>query len=136
MELDELMLGNYVYDNVSDEICLILSIREEHNKVDVKGVSGIYSALSISCISAIPLTVEWLDKLNYCVDEQDDSLYEDNNLCFSISDEGDYTGNRFSLEDRTFYIDERKLQLICGIVYVHQFQNWHYLLTGEKLKIK
>ena len=136
MLIEELQIGNYV--NHNNEVIIVDSISEKEGnnlKVDNYGHCPQDYWIEKDKISAIPLTADWLEKFNYCVDEEWHSEYKDKNLC-DDGEEGFHSGNKFSLEENTFYIGDTKLELICSIVYVHQFQNLHYLLTGNKLKIK
>ena len=132
MLIEELKIGNYVEFNKS--VCSVVNIiTQPDNFIYVKDNTGIVHTTTKDCILPIELTEKWLDIFNYCIDEEDSSLYEDRNL-FDDYDSY-YTGNRFSIEDGAFYINDAIIKTDIKIIYVHQFQNWHYLLNGD-IKVK
>lgn len=109
----ELRIGNWYHDSQRNRDFVVQEIRSmciEHGDDD-------YSPTRIDQIDGIPLTSEWLERIDwagykdfyfnssFCIDEYGHLYYR-----------SDYTG--------------------INVVYVHQLQNIYFALTGSELQLK
>ena len=79
----------------------------------------------------VRLTKKILKKFNFSPVKKDKSVYEDDNVYDGYS-----TGYYFSTTNKIFYFDGEDIYSAVKIEYVHQFQNWYFLLTGKELELK
>ena len=128
MKANELRLGNYV-NGIYDEgefIAEVLTVDSEGCLLDA---NGIYELTSLKGIKPIPLTEEWLIK----IDGIEKAPYDDD-----IKDY--YLIKRCGFFD-IIYEDNESIYIDLGdtlkkVKYLHQLQNLYFALTDEELTIK
>lgn len=136
IEVQSLMIGNYVWDNYSGymEVSLIDSVNESIDLRKNKTLpSGRYI---IEDIEPIPLTEEWLEKFGFdkgtSEDGEDVMIYLNSHWKFIL----EYYNFCQPSEDNGYYLIEYLGQLEIQIKHIHQLQNLYFALTSEELTIK
>lgn len=125
MKVEELRIGNSIFDGVQNETVSssMLHYLEQNKDESYKG---------------IPLTEEWLLKFGFDVDYNDDEMSKQFHLLMNDYDlmlehyVSDIDSDKCCLELSHAYTD----QIGRTVYYVHQLQNLYFALTGEELTIK
>ena len=118
MKATELRIGNLVWDDYSGE--MIVSQIYQSNVSLRKTINLSEGIYGIDNIEPIPLTEEWLLKLGFNHNADENEFYWLDE--FSIAKRSDF---------EVFLNDE----YICDLQYFHQLQNLYFALTGEELTI-
>jgi len=131
MKIEQLRIGNWVWDDYSGEM-IVKEIEKGNNEHDFvglcKGWSNVIGKYNVAMIQPIFITEEWLKKLGFT-----DVRKYNPNAGYEIKIPGgclrSYWNGRILIcsHDDTigFYCE-----------YVHQLQNLYFALTQEELKIK
>jgi len=126
MDKNELRIGNWVNEEVLGN-CAVSDICEHVVMVKVNNgrldgtTSKVTYTLNYNCISAIPLTEEWLLDFGFEKDELG-WFFKENDYCSF--------GLFFKNNEWLFYISDTKIK------YVHQLQNLYFALTNNELTNK
>jgi hypothetical protein len=130
MKTNQLRIGNYVWDDYSGEMI----VSEIHfNPEQEKGLDSVLLRKNMnlpsgryicSQINPIPLTEEWLWKLNAMSTE----MHPANNGIW-ITCEIDKQGCWVSISHGVGVV-------VVNVMYVHQLQNIYFALTGVELECK
>ena len=127
IQLQEIRIGNLVFDKKRNRIVTVWGIESNHDKIVVNYAhgSGVYS-INLKHIKPIPLTEEWL--LDFGFEEKSKSKdFYLGNFRFNILKPANYNG--FIFCDGYDVITDR-------IKYVNQLQNLYFDLKGERLMFK
>jgi len=108
MKANELRIGNYVYDNLGG----------------VLKIKGISLDSTLSHIKPIPLTEEWLVKLEF-IEHMDKNVFIHPSLRYS---------DKFKLREDGVIVFVSSEVYISDCKYVHQLQNLYFALSGKELK--
>lgn len=126
MTITELRIGNLVYTDrmIDNELVVVNTISYNPDKKDYLLSISHFPYLTISQCKPIPLTEEWLVRFG-----------------FELYGEKEYHGNGsypILVWDDGFWLDDNETGTINDkpILYVHQLQNIHFVLTGEELVCK
>ena len=133
MIIESINIGN-LFIGRKDEICSVINVHSEDIPfVDIQNKDGVVYREAFESLRPIELNEEWLNMFNFSVNKKDCRVYDDNNV-FGEFNTGLYF--HFATKYKMFYLMQTVIYTSVSIEYVHQFQNWYYLLTGNKLKIK
>jgi hypothetical protein len=116
MKASELRIGNYfLRNNIASQVhpCIIEDVFNGKTNID-----------------PIPLTEEWLLKLEFKYKEWDNNF---------IIKNGDYFNSIKKYDDGWYYNtdeSEASCYYLTTIKYVHQLQNLYFALTDNELKVK
>lgn len=149
MKSNELMLGNWVWFEC-DELHMttsgrVINIRSDGSYAPGVNINGgiIYRVGLIDQwgnqrdehiidLEPIPLTPEWLERMGFEFDEDND--FGDEQFYLIRDSEGDCIVAIYHAKlDNKYFIE---LHPNAEIKYVHQLQNLYFALTGEELVIK
>ena len=127
IQLQEIRIGNLVFDKKRNRIVTVWGIESNHDKIVVNFAngSGVYS-IDLKHIEPIPLTEEWLLDFGFEEKSKSKNFYL-GNFRFNILKPANYNG--FIFCDGYYVITDR-------IKYVHQLQNLYFDLKGEHLMFK
>ena len=127
IQLQEIRIGNLVFDKKRNRIVTVWGIESNHDKIVVNFAngSGVYS-IDLKHIEPIPLTEEWLLDFGFEEKSKSKNFYL-GNFRFNILKPANYNG--FIFCDGYDVITDR-------IKYVHQLQNLYFDLKGEHLMFK
>ena len=127
IQLQEIRIGNLVFDKKRNRIVTVWGIESNHDKIVVNFAngSGVYS-IDLKHIEPIPLTEEWLLDFGFEEKSKSKNFYL-GNFKFNILKPANYNG--FIFCDGYYVITDR-------IKYVHQLQNLYFDLKGEHLMFK
>lgn len=124
MKASELRIGNFIFlDEV--KVVEVWGIEPNHNNIWVnknKGASVI--AENLKYLKPIPLTEEWLFKLGFIYNNEDEAYI---NRLLWLEKQGDKFG---------VWKGEYGNNHLRTITYVHQLQNLYHALTGGELLAK
>ena len=128
MKANELRLGNYV-NGIYDEgefVAEVLTVDSEGCLLDA---NGIYELTSLKGIQPIPLTEEWLIK----IDGIEKAPYDDDIKDYYLIKRCGFFDIIYE-DDDNIYIDFG--DTLKKVKYLHQLQNLYFALTDEELTIK
>jgi hypothetical protein len=124
----ELRVGNIVLYTQDNDQLPVLKIDGDSKKVCLDLLLGLNMEVNEQDIDPIPLTPEWLERLDFAIETIPDT--ED--------DEGDiipgYT--HWTNGKCCFHFEDGMLEHREHVNSVHMFQNWYYYTIGEELTIK
>ena len=143
IQLQEIRIGNLVFDKKRNRIVTVWGIESNHDKIVVNFAngSGVYS-IDLKHIEPIPITEEWLLKFGFeKYDWFDGCFIKCNNkhlmiqfyepkqeiLIYFTKISKDKDGHKMNGRDYLFKVKK---------YYVHQLQNLFFSLTGEELTLK
>jgi len=124
MEASELMIGNYVYDNLK-RIVIIDEIRPEHLIFHLS--NGAKVKHTLESFKPIPLTEEWLFNLGFEKLKSSNEWYVIKNKGFEFSIH--ITGYEICFGSGNVFLKG-------DFKYIHKIQNLYFALTGEQLKLQ
>jgi hypothetical protein len=134
MKIEQLRIGNYVYNGRSKKQKTVFGIKLFD--VGIEGISNeikvwlhddkyIYHSLESKSIKPIPLTEEWLLRFGF-------EAFRSN-----FRKDLDFFCMIYDLKTNTFYINDgdgyEGANILKKIQYVHQLQNLYWCLCGEEL---
>lgn len=130
MKANELRIGNWVNATKGNNyegkgVIQVTSIR--HGGINQWQDMGASAEERYEDVAGLPLTDEWLLKFGFEKDEQHNCfvlLTTESNVDFEYFD------------GKVHIVGHNSAEPIDHLLYVHQFQNFMYALTGEELTIK
>lgn len=134
MEVQELMIGNWVFDTQKNKMVTIQAIEPNWDNVWLNWANGAaeYKA-RIDDIAPIVVTAEYLKELGFTLHVRSNGIekyYKKNNfVVYLIREEYmeiEWIPNQFHISERS--------HIYGGKLYLHQLQNIYRVLTGELLK--
>jgi hypothetical protein len=127
MKASELKIGNYINTDAKDELRTVVEIR--HNTVSVKYIRSDtnqphQSMVEYDRLTPIPLTEDWLLKSG--CEKKSDNIF---------------TIDRFELRWKKAYkywyvLDAITYNYFTKIEFVHEWQNFYFVLQGTELEMK
>jgi hypothetical protein len=126
MKASELRIGNYVLDE-RDSVDRVKAISDKEVALGALSQSNI---IPFSEVNPIPITEEWLGKVNYqYANENGQKFYWHTDLpYFQLRKDEDSWG--------MWYCESNGVEALISkkdIEYVHDIQNIHFYLSGEEL---
>jgi hypothetical protein len=122
MKTNELRIGNFINHEDFNVPMMVSGVLLDDNRIRVAAIGGQSTVMVGGSWSPIPLTLEWLVKLNFVVG-------------WIISHNEKYF-NLFKVGDEYFYSADQHHHDSNGIKYVHQLQNLFFAHKNEELTIK
>lgn len=136
MKAEELMIGNIILSGKHQLVGYVKSIFGNDVLLEDK-LTGEEWQPELKDCAGIPLTEEWLLKMGFTKENDNDLRIRDFRIRGSVNDwlyyQVDY---HLWTNDHYCFDNEKSSESISGrINFVHQLQNLYFALTGEELKI-
>ena len=125
MKNSEFRIGNYIESHINED-CKITTLNNFYLDLEPLNGEPTYND-RYTTIKGIPLTKEWLIRLDFEIQMISDHTKDD------------YWIHNKLPEDMSYYLPYFNMDIYIGdvsIKYVHQLQNFYFSLTGEELEIK